>query len=233
MPTYKVEDDVKLIKCVQQHPVLWHKAYMNGRSRLATSIWQGIRDLSFPNKTVNELRVRWKGLRDHYCRQLRRIEGCEGYGSSWKFFHLLKFLDGHFKLKRSTARRIEKRGTSSEMVQAEVTNICWSGQSEASYATSSWEDCESMHYSREASFNYRFRSQNNQKRTRMMSKDSPALVADLEPEELTWVSSVSNSTFLASMVPLLEQLSPLQNVQTRINIMKIITNALRDELEVQ
>ncbi|XP_040161524.1 uncharacterized protein LOC120899584 [Anopheles arabiensis] len=87
-------DEEKLITLVEQNKCLWassHKEYKNQYMR--QQAWKSI--AAVLNSTENEVKKRWRSLRDTYSRKLNDMNQPSGSGYKhvgWKYFQVMSFL---------------------------------------------------------------------------------------------------------------------------------------------
>ncbi|XP_041785088.1 uncharacterized protein LOC121600502 [Anopheles merus] len=95
---------LRLIECVHQRPKLWHRQYLRSRAS-GIEDWEEIQRTEFSTISVNQLRVRWKTLRDCFRREAKRMEDGRIPAIRWPLYDHMQFLHGHFRLKKSKARK--------------------------------------------------------------------------------------------------------------------------------
>ncbi|EAL41423.2 AGAP011592-PA, partial [Anopheles gambiae str. PEST] len=86
---------LRLIECVRQRPKLWHRQYLRSRAS-GIDDWEDIQRTEFSTISVNQLRVRWKTLRDCFRREAKRIEDGTIPAIRWPLYDHMQFLHGHF-----------------------------------------------------------------------------------------------------------------------------------------
>ncbi|XP_053959198.1 uncharacterized protein LOC128863851 [Anastrepha ludens] len=90
-------DDVRLIKLVQLHPILYDKNLARGykNSSLKDDIWH---KLSVElNCSERACITRWKSIRDRFGKELRRAQENPEEAVNWDIFEHLLFLRDHYK----------------------------------------------------------------------------------------------------------------------------------------
>ncbi|XP_017476338.1 PREDICTED: transcription factor Adf-1-like isoform X2 [Rhagoletis zephyria] len=90
-------DDIRLIKLVQLHPILYDKRLARGQknSILKDDIWHKL-SLQL-NCSERACITRWKSIRDRFGKELRRAQENPDETVNWDMFEHLLFLRDHYK----------------------------------------------------------------------------------------------------------------------------------------
>uniref|UniRef100_A0A0K8W1Q7 Transcription factor Adf-1 n=1 Tax=Bactrocera latifrons TaxID=174628 RepID=A0A0K8W1Q7_BACLA len=90
-------DDVRLIKLVQSHPILYDRNLARGpkTSSLKDDIWKKL-SLQL-NCSERACITRWKSIRDRFGKELRRAQENPEEAVNWDMFEHLLFLREHYK----------------------------------------------------------------------------------------------------------------------------------------
>uniref|UniRef100_A0A0A1WG32 Transcription factor Adf-1 n=1 Tax=Zeugodacus cucurbitae TaxID=28588 RepID=A0A0A1WG32_ZEUCU len=90
-------DDVRLIKLVQSHPILYDRNLARGpkTSSLKDDIWKKL-SLQL-NCSERACITRWKSIRDRFGKELRRAQDNPEEAVNWDMFEHLLFLREHYK----------------------------------------------------------------------------------------------------------------------------------------
>ena len=92
---FSAADDEQLIEEVRKYPNLYDTSMREYRdTERADNCWEKIEQAT--GKTANELRSRWRNLRDVFAKEKKKMSGRSGdpggHTSTWKYFKLLTFL---------------------------------------------------------------------------------------------------------------------------------------------
>ncbi|CAH1954916.1 unnamed protein product [Acanthoscelides obtectus] len=91
-------DNEKLISAVREKPPLWNMKDKRYHSRdVQRKLWSKVADEVGVTNNVNEVKKKWKGLRDVFRREYKKVhksgdEAPEEGSSSWTFFDQMLFL---------------------------------------------------------------------------------------------------------------------------------------------
>ncbi|XP_050079699.1 uncharacterized protein LOC126567523 [Anopheles maculipalpis] len=105
MGFFTYQETLHLIECVRKKPKLWHRQFLRKRASSCVTEWNDIQQHEFPSYTVNQLKVRWKTMRDCFRRELKRLESGHLTKSRWPLYEHMKFLDGQFRLKSNVRHK--------------------------------------------------------------------------------------------------------------------------------
>ncbi|XP_052890623.1 uncharacterized protein LOC128298860 isoform X2 [Anopheles moucheti] len=97
---------LQLIACVRKRPILWDRQFLRKRLSSCQLEWEYIQQKEFPSYTVDQLKARWKTMRDSFRREIKRIEFGEFAQSRWPLYEDMLFLNGHYRLKKSLQHKI-------------------------------------------------------------------------------------------------------------------------------
>uniref|UniRef100_A0A182RAP1 MADF domain-containing protein n=1 Tax=Anopheles funestus TaxID=62324 RepID=A0A182RAP1_ANOFN len=236
-------ETLHLIKCVQKKPKLWQREFIRRRQSSCVSDWEDIQRNEFPHYTVDQLKARWKTMRDSFRRERKRIECGSCTGSHWPMYEDMLFLDGHFRLRKrlqnkapgSIAKsRSKEWKKSNETIQPKtavvndlprnympekdtVHNTERNHQQLVSFLTIRDTNDAPVGVS-EVTYNNKFRS-------RLQSEPV------MECAQVEWNArgqQITNYQFLMSLVPFLNLLPMEKNLETRLKMLQLIAIATQN-----
>uniref|UniRef100_A0A182MXP8 MADF domain-containing protein n=1 Tax=Anopheles dirus TaxID=7168 RepID=A0A182MXP8_9DIPT len=205
-----------LIECVRQQPLLWHREHLHKRASKAASHWEDIRRQHFPSVGLDQLKSRWKTLRDCFRRESRRSENSATPAPSrWSMYKHLQFLHGQFRVKGNGRRRTERPWMQEEPSQTELYDVKRSVGGNDDIKKEMEQD-SSFDCGCEVTFRNKFRSRLRFEQT-AMDADVPEVLAN----------QLTDFNFLSSLTPYLSRLSARENLAVRIQMLQLLTPSTR------
>ncbi|XP_053668369.1 uncharacterized protein LOC128718777 [Anopheles marshallii] len=218
---------LQLIACVQKRPKLWHRQFLRKRKLCCQHEWEDIQQKEFPSYTVDQLKARWKTMRDSFRREIRRTEFGKFSRRRWPLYENMLFLDGHFRLRKSLqhkepslfAKRKVASIRSEESVVVQAKKVAANDQSTTPITGITVADVKDAPVGiSEVTYCNKFRSRINSKNP---SPESTQEVRCTNEQEIT------DGQFLMSLVPFLRMLPLETNLEVRLKVLHLIANATR------
>ncbi|XP_045463941.1 transcription factor Adf-1-like [Harmonia axyridis] len=225
----------KLINEVRACPALWDKRNSEYKNRLKNNEdWSNIaKNL---NKTKNEVKIKWKNLRDVFMKETKKKHPDNGnYSGKWSYFSQMQFLEdivnprgciSNFENFNGIADFCEEKG---KKYFEEFKNgvLIENIKVEATFETPS-ECSQSVERELETTFEDVF-SKTNYYDSKPLYSDSSNKKIRTEQEPLNRNNEKQDDTdilFLMSLAPYFKYLNPLQNLRLRNKIHIMIADEI-------
>uniref|UniRef100_A0A182PVZ3 MADF domain-containing protein n=1 Tax=Anopheles epiroticus TaxID=199890 RepID=A0A182PVZ3_9DIPT len=241
---FDYKSTLHLIDCVRQRPKLWHRQYLRSRST-GKEDWAEIQRTEFNTTDVDQLRVRWKTLRDCFRRETKRIEDGKAPTTRWPLYEHMQFLQGHYRLKKSVTPRGKEDKRLADAGERKIGMVVSpqhksEDEPDGSGAlgkrdgtvplikqqlTDDSIEMDNDSVKNDASFAFCEVTYKNKFRTRRKSVTSVCNTCLVDGGCMKYDANNPDSCFLMSLTPFLNKLSLQQNMKVRIQIMQLVEAA--------
>uniref|UniRef100_A0A182WEQ2 MADF domain-containing protein n=1 Tax=Anopheles minimus TaxID=112268 RepID=A0A182WEQ2_9DIPT len=230
---FNPKETLQLIECVRQKPKLWDRQFIPKRRSSCISEWEEIQQKEFPDYTVNQLKVRWKTIRDTFRRESRRIE-CGDSKSRWPLYEKVMFLDGHYRLQKRVQCNVpssaKQRAKPSRPKQSVLVSPCEEVANGLASKIETMSQDNVLEHEEPASclptVGVKDATSANGEVTCSNKIQSPLNSSAVsENNHDIYGQQITDSQFLMSLVPFFNHLPMDKNLQIRLKILQVIANA--------